>query len=166
MNDRNVKGARVSDISHDVLAIGNALVDVIAHADDAFVREQGIEKGAMTLIDAERAESFYAQMPPAVEASGGSAGNTVVGVASLGGRAAYIGRVRDDELGRVFRHDIRAAGVTYDVPFATSGPPTGRCLILVTPDAQRTMQTYLGAANDLHPKDVDEALVASSRRRR
>lgn len=145
----------------DVIGIGNALVDVIAHVDDGFLRAQGLTKGAMMLIDSERAQQFYAAMPPAMEMSGGSAGNTIVGVASLGGRAAYIGRVSDDELGRVFRHDIAAAGVAFDAP-AASGVPTGRCLIVVTSDAQRTMQTYLGAGTELGPEDVDEALIASA----
>ena len=117
----------------------------------------------MTLIDAARADEIYARMPPAVEMSGGSAGNTIAGVASLGGRAAYIGKVCDDQLGRVYRHDIRALGVTFDVPPADSGS-TGRCLIVVTPDAQRTMQTYLGAGADLGPDDVDDALIASAQR--
>lgn len=148
-----------SDI--DVVAIGNALVDVIADVDADFVRRHGLDPGAMMLIDSERAQQFYATMPPAIEMSGGSAGNTSAGVASLGGRAAYIGRVSDDELGRVFRHDIRAAGVAYRVPAGT-GAPTGRCLIVVTPDAQRTMQTYLGAGIDLGPEDVDETLIASA----
>ena len=145
----------------DVIGIGNALVDVIAHVDDVFLRANGLTKGAMMLIDSERAQQFYAAMPPAMEMSGGSAGNTIVGVASLGGRAAYIGRVSDDELGRVFRHDIAAAGVAFDAP-AASGLPTGRCLIVVTSDAQRTMQTYLGAGTELGPEDVDEALIASA----
>jgi sugar/nucleoside kinase (ribokinase family) len=146
----------------DVVGIGNAMVDVIAHADDAFLKTHDLVKGAMTLIDAERAEELYARIPPAVEVSGGSAGNTIAGVASLGGRAAYIGKVCDDQLGRVYRHDIRAAGVAFDVAAASVGS-TGRCLIVVTPDAQRTMQTYLGAGSDLGPEDVDEALIASAR---
>jgi sugar/nucleoside kinase (ribokinase family) len=146
----------------DVVGIGNAMVDVIAHADDAFLRTHDLVKGAMTLIDADRAEELYARIPPAVEVSGGSAGNTVAGLASLGGRAAYIGKVCDDQLGRVFRHDIRAAGVAFDVAAASVGS-TGRCLIVVTPDAQRTMQTYLGAGSDLGPEDVDAELIASAR---
>ncbi len=151
-----------NDVRFDVVALGNALVDVIAQVDEGFIESQGLERGAMTLIDAERAAALYDAMPPALEMSGGSAGNTIVGVASLGGRAAYIGKVRDDELGRVFRHDIRAAGVAYDVPPSLSGSPTGRCLIAVTADAQRTMSTYLGAAVELTPDDVDEAIVAGS----
>lgn len=145
----------------DVVGIGNAMVDVVAHADEAFLTAHGLAKGAMTLIDADRADEIYDDMPPAVEISGGSGGNTVAGVASLGGRAAYIGKVCDDPLGRVYRHDIRAIGVTFDVPPASTGS-TGRCLILVTQDAQRTMQTYLGAGSDLGPEDVDDALIASA----
>jgi sugar/nucleoside kinase (ribokinase family) len=145
----------------DVVGIGNALVDVIAHVDDAFLKTHDLVKGAMTLIDAGRADDLYAQMPPAVEVSGGSAGNTIAGVASLGGRSAYIGKVCDDQLGRVYRHDIRAAGVTFDVAADAAGS-TGRCLIAVTPDAQRTMQTYLGAGSDLGPEDVDPQLIANA----
>ncbi len=151
----------MSDATLDVVGIGNAMVDVVAHADESFLVAHGLSKGAMTLIDAERADELYASMPPAVEISGGSGGNTVAGVASLGGRAAYIGKVCDDQLGRVYRHDIRAIGVTFDVPPADSGS-TGRCLILVTQDAQRTMQTYLGAGSNLGPEDVDDALIASA----
>ncbi|HYM15006.1 MAG TPA: adenosine kinase [Dehalococcoidia bacterium] len=147
---------------YDLVGIGNAMVDVIAHADDAFLAAQGLEKGAMTLIDAARAEHLYALMPPGIEASGGSAGNTMAAFASLGGRGAYIGKVSDDQLGQVFRHDIRAAGVAFDVPPARSGEPTGRCLIVVTDDAQRTMQTFLGAGRDLEPADVDDELIARS----
>lgn len=146
----------------DVVAIGNALVDVIAHADDAFIAHYGLSKGTMALIDAAQADAFYAEMPPAVESSGGSAGNTIAGFASLRGAAAYIGKVADDDLGRVFRHDMTALGVAYDVPPA-AGASTGRCLILVTPDAERTMQTYLGAGADLGPDDVNDSLIASSR---
>lgn len=147
---------------YDVVALGNAMVDVIVHADDALLRKHDMTKGAMTLIDAERAEALYAVMPPAIERSGGSAGNTIAGVASLGGRGAYIGKVGDDQFGDVFRHDIRAIGVTYDVPPAER-EPTGRCLIFVTPDAQRTMNTYLGAGSLLGPPDLDVDLIAASR---
>jgi sugar/nucleoside kinase (ribokinase family) len=147
---------------YDVLAIGNALVDVIADVDEEFIVEQRLNRGTMTLIDAARAEQLYAAMPPAIEMSGGSAGNTIAGVASFGGRAAYVGKVADDQLGRVFRHDISSAGVAYNVPPADHGVPTGRCLIVVTPDAQRTMSTYLGAGVDLGPEDVDEGVVASA----
>jgi sugar/nucleoside kinase (ribokinase family) len=147
---------------HDVVGIGNAIVDVIAKADDAFVARHGLARGAMTLIDAERADLLYADMGPAIEVSGGSAANTMAGVAALGGRAAYMGRVFADQLGQVFRHDIRAAGVDFRTPAATAGPPTARCLVFVTPDAQRTMQTYLGACVEFGPADVDEAVVAGA----
>jgi sugar/nucleoside kinase (ribokinase family) len=148
--------------SLDVVAIGNAIVDIIGNADDAFLNDQGMAKGAMTLIDEEKAETIYAAMGPAIELSGGSAGNTVAGLASLGSSCGYIGKVRDDQLGAVFRHDVRAAGVTFDTPAAASGPATARCLILVTPDAQRTMNTYLGACVNLTPDDIDEDLIASA----
>jgi sugar/nucleoside kinase (ribokinase family) len=144
----------------DVVGIGNALVDVLSHEDDDLVERLGVPKGAMTLIDGERAEELYSLMGPAVEMSGGSAANTIVGVAALGGRAEYLGKVRDDQLGHVFAHDIRATGVAYDVPLADAGPSTGCCLILVTPDAQRTMNTYLGASVHLGPADVDRGRIA------
>jgi sugar/nucleoside kinase (ribokinase family) len=149
----------MSQAAFDVVGIGNAIVDVIAHADDAFLVTHGLNKGAMTLIDAHRAEDLYAKMGPGIEMSGGSAGNTMAGIASLGGKGAYIGKVRDDQLGTVFRHDIRAVGVQFDSPPATEGPPTARCLILVTPDAQRTMNTYLGACVELGPDDIDADLI-------
>ena len=144
----------------DVLGIGNAIVDILAHTDDAVLAEEGLPKGSMTLIDAERADAIYARMGPAVEVSGGSVANSIVGAASLGSRAAYIGKVHDDEFGRVFAHDIRAAGVHCETPRATGGAPTARCLILVTPDAHRTMSTHLGACVELGPGDIDEDLVA------
>ena len=146
----------------DVTGIGNAIVDVIAHADDAFLAANGIEKGAMTLIDADRAEALYGLMGPGVESSGGSAGNTMAGFALLGGRGAYVGKVADDLLGKVFAHDIRASGVHFDSAPLSGGAPTARCLILVTPDAQRSMNTYLGACVELGPNDVDEALIRDS----
>ena len=151
----------MTDTRYQVTAIGNAMVDVIVHADEALLAAHGMEKGAMTLIDADRADALYALMPPAVEMSGGSAGNTIAGVASLGGTAAYIGKVSGDQLGQVFRHDIRAAGVDYEVPDAPNST-TGRCLIFVTPDAQRTMNTYLGAGALLVPSDVDPETIESS----
>jgi sugar/nucleoside kinase (ribokinase family) len=144
----------------DVIGIGNALVDVLSHADESLLARQGLVKGTMHLVDEARAGALYAAMGPGVEMSGGSAANTVVGVASFGGRAHYVGKVRDDQLGDVFGHDLRATGVGYDTPRATSGPPTGRCLILVTPDAQRTMGTFLGASVRLGPDDIDKALIA------
>lgn len=146
----------------DVTGIGNAIVDVIAHADDAFLAANTIEKGAMTLIDTARAEELYGRMGPGVEISGGSAGNTMAGIAALGGRGAYIGKVADDQLGAVFRHDIRAAGVHFACQPLPGGAPTARCLILVTPDAQRSMNTYLGACVELGPEDIDEQLIRNS----
>jgi adenosine kinase len=146
----------------DVLGIGNAIVDVIARADDDFLVRQGMKKGAMALIDEPRAEAIYDAMGPAVEVSGGSAANTIVGVASFGARAAFVGKVKDDELGRAFTHDIRAAGVAFDTPPAFEGPSTARCYIMVTPDGERTMNTYLGAAQDLHPNDIDADAVAGA----
>ena len=146
----------------DVVAIGNALVDVLSHETDEFVSAQGMVKGTMALIDTDRAELLYAAMSPAVEISGGSAANTVAGLASLGSRAAFIGRVRDDQLGAVYRHDLRAAGVQFDTPPATEGMPTGRCLIVVTPDAERTLNTYLGASSELGEAEVDPELIASA----
>lgn len=146
----------------DVLGIGNAIVDVIAHADDSFLTDRGIAKGGMTLIDADGATNLYGDMAPGIEMSGGSAANTIAGIAALGGRAAYIGKVRNDQLGEVFAHDIRATGVHYATPLAEAGPPTARCLILVTPDAQRSMNTFLGASQELGPDDVDDALVTAA----
>ncbi len=144
----------------DVAGIGNAIVDVIAHADEAFLAAEGFAKGAMTLIDAARADALYGRIGSGIESSGGSAGNTMAGIASLGGRGAYIGKVRDDELGGVFRHDITAMGIGFATPAAASGPGTARCLILVTADGQRTMGTYLGACVDLGPEDIDPAVVS------
>jgi len=152
----------MSDARFDVLGIGNALVDVLAHSSDDFLTENGIAKGAMNLVDAERATALYGKMEPAVEISGGSAANTVVGIAELGGRAAYVGKVKADQLGEVFAHDIRAAGVSYTVDMAPEGEPSGRCLIMVTPDAQRSMNTFLGASSTLAPVDVRADDVAAS----
>jgi len=148
--------------AYDVTGIGNAIVDVLAHATDDFVHRKGLAKGSMTLVDADQAEHLYEAMGPGTEISGGSAGNTMAGLASLGGRGAYVGKVKSDQLGDVFRHDIRAAGLTFDTPAASDGPPTARCLILVTPDAQRTMCTFLGACTELGPDDVHEDLVKAS----
>ena len=147
---------------YDVIGIGNAIVDVIARTEDDFLTAHGMHKGGMALIDEERAEKIYQAMGPAVETSGGSAANTIVGVASFGGRAAFVGKVKDDELGRAFTHDIRAARVGFDTPPASDGPSTARCYILVTPDGERTMNTFLGAAQDLHPRDIDEAAITAS----
>ena len=149
--------------SLDVVGIGNAIVDVIAHASDDFLNQQQVAKGAMTLIDADRADELYGLMEPAVESSGGSAANTIAGIASFGGKAGFIGKVRNDQLGNVFAHDIRALKVVYTTPPATEGAPTARCLILVTPDAQRTMNTYLGACQALGPDDVDPMLIETAK---
>ena len=150
---------RDTAIEFDVLAIGNALVDVLAHADEPFLDGHGMVKGSMTLIDTVQAEALYGAMGPGVEVSGGSAANTTVGIASFGGRAAFIGRVRDDQLGQVFAHDIRAIGARFDTPPLNDGLATARSLINVTPDGHRTMSTFLGAATALGPEDVDEALI-------
>ena len=144
-------GEFMTTAAFDVLGIGNAIVDVISRADEAFLGQHGLVKGSMMLIDEARAEALYAAMGPGVEVSGGSCGNTMAGVASFGGKGAYIGKVRDDQLGAVFGHDLKATGVSFETPRATSGPATARCLILVTPDAQRTMNTYLGACTGLGP---------------
>jgi sugar/nucleoside kinase (ribokinase family) len=146
----------------DVVGIGNAIVDVIAHAEEDFLAREGLVKGTMALIDADRADALYHMMGPAIEASGGSAGNTMAGIASLGGAGAYIGKVRDDFLGRVFRHDITAIGVRFDTPASVSGPATARCLILVTPDGQRTMNTYLGACVELGSADMDPDVITAA----
>ena len=147
----------------DVVGIGNAIVDVVAQAPDALLAEEGLPKGSMTLIDAARADALRAQMGPAVEVSGGSTANTMVGVARLGGAAGYVGKVRDDAAGAVFRRDIEAAGVRFPTPAAAEGAATARCLIFVTPDAQRTMNTHLGACIELGPADIDPDFIARAR---
>jgi sugar/nucleoside kinase (ribokinase family) len=147
----------------DVVTVGSAIVDVLAHCDDALVASHGLVKGTMALVDHERSAALYDTMPPGIEVSGGSAANTAAGIASLGGRVAFIGKVRDDALGEIFTHDLRSTGVTYTTAPGTAGPPTARCLILVTPDAERTMSTYLGTAGEMSAADVDPALVASAR---
>jgi sugar/nucleoside kinase (ribokinase family) len=152
----------MTEASFDVVGIGNAIVDVIAQTDEDFLAREGLVKGTMALIGAARAEALYQTMGPAIEASGGSAGNTMAGLASLGGSGAYIGKVQDDFLGQVFRHDITAIGVRFDTPPAASGPGTARCLILVTPDGQRTMNTYLGACVELGPADIDAETVSAA----
>ena len=146
---------------YDVVGIGNALVDVIAHASEDFIVQHALVKGSMTLIDTDRAVHLYAALGSAVEMSGGSAANTAVGVASLGGRAAYIGKVNDDELGAVFGHDLRAVGVQFRPGAPDADTPTGRCIIVVTPDAERTMNTYLGTSSLLCSTDIDEETVAA-----
>ena len=152
----------MTEASFDVVGIGNAIVDVIAQTDEDFLAREGLVKGTMALIGAARAEALYQTMGPAIETSGGSAGNTMAGLASLGGSGAYIGKVQDDFLGEVFRHDITAIGVRFDTPPAASGPGTARCLILVTPDGQRTMNTYLGACVGLAPADIDAETVSAA----
>ena len=148
---------------YDVLCIGNAIVDIIARAEDDFLHANGIIKGAMNLIDADRARLLYERMGPAVEASGGSAGNTAAGVASFGGRAAYFGKVCDDHLGTIFRHDIRAQGVAFDTLPLFDEPPTARSMIFVTPDGERSMNTYLGACVELGPDDVEDDKAANAK---
>jgi sugar/nucleoside kinase (ribokinase family) len=152
----------MTDKTLDVVAIGNAIVDVLAHADEAFLTDHGMVKGSMQLVDEDTAHQIYVDMGPAIEASGGSAGNTAAGLASLGARVGFIGRVRNDQLGEVYGHDIRSVGVDFRAPTAASGPATARCLILLTSDAERTLNTFLGAASLLSPDDVDEAFVASA----
>jgi sugar/nucleoside kinase (ribokinase family) len=147
---------------YDVLGIGNAIVDVIARAEDDFLVAQGMHKGTMALIDEARAQTIYAAMGPAVQSSGGSAANTIVGVASFGAKAAFVGKVKNDDLGHAFTRDIRAANVAFDTSPASGGPSTARCYIMVTPDGERTMNTYLGAAQDLKPDDIDETQVANA----
>ena len=149
--------------SHDVVGIGNAIVDVFSSATDAFLEQEQLTKGSMALIDATRAEELYGRMGPGIELSGGSAANTMAGIAALGGTAGYIGKVADDTLGGFFRHDIQAIGVTFrTASLPRSQAPTARSLILVTPDAQRTMNTFLGASVELGPEDVDADLVTSA----
>jgi len=147
----------------DVVGIGNAIVDVLVQADDDLLDNFELTKGTMALVDEHQAETLYASVGPGLETSGGSAANTLAGVAQLGGRAGFIGRVRDDQLGGIFAHDIRSVGARFDTPAATTGPSTARCLILVTPDAQRTMCTYLGASLGLDPADLDLDLVAQTK---
>jgi sugar/nucleoside kinase (ribokinase family) len=152
----------MTSAKYDVLGIGNAIFDVLVQTDEGFLSRHGMTKGGMALIDEARATSIYQDMGPATEMSGGSAANTIVGVANLGARAAYVGKVRDDQIGRLYTHDIRAAGVAFETRPASDGPATGCCYILVTPDGERTMNTYLGAAQELMPDDIDAAQVAAS----
>ena len=151
------------DKSYDVVGIGNAIVDVLVQADDDLIDNFELTKGTMALVDEAQAERLYASVGPGLETSGGSAANTLAGVAQLGGRAGFIGRVRNDQLGGIFTHDIRSVGARFDTPAATEGPSTARCLILVTPDAQRTMCTYLGASVGLDPADLDLEMVAQAK---
>lgn len=152
----------MANATYDVIGVGNAIVDVLSPTEDGFLQEHGLDKGMMTLIDTDRARQLYDAMGPGVEVSGGSAANTLAGLASLGGNGAYVGKVRNDTLGGVFHHDINAIGVDYRTPAATEGESTARCLIFVTPDAQRTMQTYLGVSIQLGPNDIDEGAVQDS----
>src|SRR3984957_11310973 len=147
---------------YDVLGIGNAIFDVLVQTDEGFLSRHGMTKGGMSLIDEDRAAAIYRDMGPATEMSGGSAANTIVGIASLGARAAYVGKVRDDKIGHLYTHDIRAAGVAFETKPAGNGPATGCSYILVTPDGERTMNTYLGAAQELMPADIDAGQVAAS----
>lgn len=147
----------------DVVAVGSAIVDVLAHSDDAFIASHGLVKGTMGLVDHDQSARLYDAMPAGIEISGGSAANTAAGIASLGGGVAFVGKVRDDALGEIFTHDLRSTGVVYTTPPGGSGPPTARCLVLITPDAERTMSTYLGTAGEMSAADVDPALVASAR---
>lgn len=147
---------------YDVLGIGNAIVDVIARAEDDFLIKQNMQKGGMALIDEGRAKGIYEAMGPATESSGGSAANTIAGVASFGAKAAFVGKTRDDNLGKVFAHDIRALGVGFDTPQAADGPATACCYIMVTPDGERTMNTYLGAAQNLTPADIDPKQIGDA----
>src|SRR5580698_898065 len=152
----------MAEAKYDVLGIGNAIFDVLVQTDEGFLSLHGMAKGGMALIDEARAASIYRDMGPAIEMSGGSAANTIVGVANLGARAAYVGKVKDDQIGRLYAHDIRAAGVAFETATASDGPASGCSYILVTPDGERTMNTYLGAAQDLTPADIDDAQIAAS----
>lgn len=152
----------MADAKYDVLGIGNAIFDVLVQTDEGFLSRHGMTKGGMALIDEARASAIYADMGPATEMSGGSAANTIVGIANLGARAAYVGKVRDDQIGKLYSHDIRAAGVAFETAAAADGPATGCSYILVTPDGERTMNTYLGAAQELLPSDINAGQVAAS----
>ena len=153
----------MADAQFDVVGVGNAIVDVISQADEALIKRLDLNKGTMTLIDADQAEWLYSEMGAGIETSGGSAANTLAGIASLGGKGAYIGKVRADQLGGVFSHDIQAAGVDYRLRAATEGPTTARCLIFVTPDADRTMQTFLGVSVMLGPEDIDPEAIGDAK---
>ncbi|MFZ2157826.1 MAG: adenosine kinase [Bradyrhizobium sp.] len=152
----------MTSAKYDVLGIGNAIFDILVQTDEGFLAAHGMTKGGMALIDEARAASIYRDMGPATEMSGGSAANTIVGLADLGARAAYVGKVKDDQIGRLYTHDIRAAGVAFETRPAADGPATGCSYILVTPDGERTMNTYLGAAQELTSGDIDAAQIAAS----
>jgi len=153
----------MAEAKYDVLGIGNAIFDVLVKTDESFLKRHGMTKGGMALIDEAQAAAIYQDMGPATEMSGGSAANTIVGIARLGARAAYVGKVKDDQIGRMYAHDIRAAGVAFETKPATDGPATGCCYILVTDDGERTMNTYLGAAQHLVPADIDPAEIAAAK---
>ncbi len=152
----------LSDARYDVAGIGNAIVDVISQEDDALIEKLSLTKGAMTLVDGEKSATIYENMGPSVEQSGGSGANTLAGVASLGGKALFFGKIDNDQLGDIFTHDIRATGVDFDTPRTVDGVGTGCCLVIVTPDAQRTMNTYLGVAVELGPDDIQDDLIRAS----
>src|SRR4051812_44399182 len=152
----------MAETKYDVLGIGNAIFDVLVQTDDEFLTRHGMTKGGMALIDEVRAAAIYDDMGPATEMSGGSAANTIVGLASFGARAAFIGKVKDDQIGRLYSHDIKAANVAFATPPASAGPATGCSYILVTPDGERTMNTWLGAAQQLTPDDIDPAGIAAA----
>jgi len=151
----------MADTTYDVVGIGNAIVDIIGRCNDAFLAQHGATKGHMRLVDAETVETLYKAMGPAIEISGGSAANTMTGIASLGGKAAFIGKIADDELGKIFGHDIRAAGVAFQTRPSQGGQPTARSLILVTPDGERTMNTFLGVAPELDQREVDAEMITA-----
>ena len=153
----------MAEAKYDVLGIGNAIFDVLVKTDEKFLSRHGMTKGGMSLIDEARAASIYRDMGPATEMSGGSAANTIVGIAGFGARAAYVGKVKDDQIGRLYTHDIRAAGVAFDTSPASGGPATGCSYILVTDDGERTMNTYLGAAQELTADDIDADEVAGAK---
>src|SRR5882672_3391661 len=153
----------MTSAKYDVLGIGNAIFDVLVRTDEAFLGRHGMTKGGMALIDEARAAAIYGDMGPATEMSGGSGANTIVGIANFGARTAFIGKVKNDQIGGLYTHDIRAAGVAFETKAASDGPATGCSYILVTPDGERTMNTYLGAAQDLMPSDIDAAQIAASR---
>lgn len=153
----------MAETRYDVIGIGNALVDVLVSVEDDFLAAEDLPKGGMMLVEAEQSDALYAKLGPATERSGGSCGNTMAGFAALGGTGAYIGKVRDDGFGKVFRHDLSALGVSFETAPAGDAAPTGKCLVLVSPDAQRTMVTYLGAATELTPADIDEAAIQAAR---
>ena len=153
----------MTEARYDVLGIGNAIVDILARAEENFLVDQQLVKGAMRLVDMTESQRLYAAMGPAISASGGSAGNTVAGIASLGGTTAFVGKVADDDLGDVYRHDMRSIGATFDVAPLVGGAPTARCMIFITPDGERTMNTYLGACHELTPDDIDPTLFSDTR---